>query len=47
MLVNANYYDENKELKKSLMALCSNGCYENLKEENAHYKEILGLKRIP
>jgi rod shape-determining protein MreC len=46
MLVNAdNYYDENKELKKKLDELYVQMVdYENLKEENAHYKEILGLK---
>ena len=46
MLMNADkYYDENKKLKDKLDDLYIDIVdYENIKEENEHYKEVLGLK---
>lgn len=46
MLTNADkYYDENQQLKAQLDSQYNQIVdYENIKEENQHYEEILGLK---
>lgn len=46
MLVNAEkYYNENQQLKKQLDDIYSDMIdYDNIKEDNRHYKEILELK---
>lgn len=46
MLANADkYYEENQKLKEKLDELYTNiADYEKIKDENEHYKEILGLK---